>query len=195
MYKFAHELTKDMIENMTVQTTQPWFIFQKEFMLTKDARGDLREIDTQLTFLQNIREETELLYNSFLEKYKAIKAEYENYSPKDLNPQEKIENEQRIQKVIAKLESAFEVISYMKIITANEESELIATQDLLKDRGFIDELLRVGVETSRDEKFDPPTVVWKFSRERKYESFSDVINRQAEMKQNEEELVAEKNKV
>lgn len=169
LYKLSSELTKDMIETMSLQNTDPWLVFDKrfEYLLTIEAKNYLKKIKEFLNLSESIKKEFDEVCKNYKIKQTTAREEIDKIDLEKLNIEEKEKMGSLLDLNKELLEHAYRVVSYFNNILIKFDSDLESVLNDFKNKILLEDMLRISKDYSSMKHYNSRAVVLKYSKEKK----------------------------
>ena len=170
LYRLASELTNDTIETMSLETSSPWFIFDKryEYLLTIEAKSYVRKIKDLLTLGESTKVETDEVYINYKNRHMTVKEEFEKVNLEKFSPEEKINLNSLIEKNKEGVENAYNVISYINNILKKIDEDVLSVQTDIKNKTLVEVMVKISKDYGSMKHYNARSVVLKYSKEKKF---------------------------
>ncbi len=187
-FRMACELREQDLRTASLEISPPKIIFEQDYMITREAKNYISQVDSFLIFANSITEEASSLFNRFIPQYDSAKLRIKEYKTEELSPEDKNKVLTKLNRKLEILESAHETIYLIHNIVTKKEDDLFAMQEELHCPEFIETLVKIEKENHENKKDDPLYLMYKYTKEEKVESISEARARLLESKKNFQEI-------
>lgn len=188
----ACDLREQDLKTLKIEINPFKFLIEQDYMLTKNAKSYIGEIENFITYAGTIKQDVEQLSTRFGLVYEKAKKKIEEYklSADTLNPEDKKNALFKLNKKTEVLENAKEIIKFISDIVLKKDEDLANLQEEIKKEEFISLLISIEKHESNLKKksLDPLSLMWMFSKEEKLENISEAKVRQKEGSMNKIEV-------
>jgi len=170
LYRLSSELTKDAIYTMSLENESPWLSFDKkyEYLLTVEAKNDIKKIKTLLTLGESMKIETDENYINYKNKHMTVKEEFDKLDLGKYSHEEKLKLNLLIDKNKEVLEHAYNVISYINNILKKIDEDVLSVQTNFKDKSLLEVMVKISLDYGSMKHYNPRSIVLKYSKEKKF---------------------------
>lgn len=155
---------------MSLENESPWLSFDKkyEYLLTVEAKNDIKKIKTLLTLGESMKIETDENYINYKNKHMTVKEEFDKLDLGKYSHEEKLKLNLLIDKNKEVLEHAYNVISYINNILKKIDEDVLSVQTNFKDKSLLEVMVKISLDYGSMKHYNPRSIVLKYSKEKKF---------------------------
>jgi hypothetical protein len=167
--RLASELTTEMIQTMSLEKAEPWFVFDKkfEYLLTIEAKNYLKKIKDFLNLANSLKKESDEVYKELKSNKMNVFEEFDKIDSEKLPPEDKMKIDSAVNKNKESLEHAYQVISFINNLLLKMEPDVENVQNDLNNKSLVQDMLRISKDYLLMKHYNAKSVVMKYCREKK----------------------------